>query len=166
MSKIADWGPIEKEYRDTKTPVSTLAKANGITSAAISKHMSNRGILRNPPSALPVPVEPDKPVKDVTSKELIALRQAVISMHREDIQLNRRRLALISERLDAMTGLSNVQRLNALATIVKIQEAIIKMERQAHNIVEEAPPAPPPVAIQVNIDISPQDAYLQLIGKK
>ena len=165
MSKI-DWKPIEKDYQTTKTPVSTLVRAYGVTHAAITSHMKREGIVRNPPSALPVPVEPDKPVKDVTSKELIALRQAVISMHREDIQINRRRLALISERLDAMTGLSNIQRLNALATIIKIQEAIIKMERQAHNIVEEAPPPPPPVAIQVNIDISPQDAYLQLIGKK
>jgi len=165
MSKI-DWGPIEKDYRETKTPVSTLVKAYKVTHSAITTHMSKHGVVRNPLSALPIPIDNSIPiVKDITSKELIALRNAVVAGHRDDIQLNRKRLALISERLDAMTGLSNMQRLNALKVILQCQETIIKLERQAHNIVEEAP-APPPVAIQVNVNLDPQDAYLKLIGRK
>jgi hypothetical protein len=77
-----------------------------------------------------------------------------------------RRLELITQRLDADHRLSDMQRLMNIKTIVQIQETLVKLERQAHSITEEAPPPPPPVAFQVNIDLSPEDAYLTLIGRK
>lgn len=166
MGKITDWKPIENEYQHTKTPIATLAKANGVAYQTIVNHMTKCGIVRNPPSALVTTAETTSKVKEVTTKEVKELREAVLVTHRDDIQLNRKRLAMISERLDATTGLSNMQRLNALKTILQCQEVIIKLERQAHSIVEETPAPPPPVAIQFNVSIDPHQAYLEMIGKK
>ena len=165
--KVADWKPIEHEYANTRTSVATLSKAYNVSHSTITKHMHCYGIVRNPPSALPAVIDDQvKPVKEVTTKELRNMRTAVIGKHQDHIGLNLKRLEMICDRLDAMTGLSNMQRLNALKEVAKISEIYIKLERQAHNIVEEAPPAPPPVAIQVNVNLDPQAAYLQLIGKK
>ena len=165
MPKIADWGPIEKEYRETRTSVSTLARAHGVSHATVASHMNKHGIVRNPPSALEV-VDSKPKANELTIKEMKQLRDSVLSTHRAAVSLDHKRLDMISERLDSTTGLSNMQRLSALKVIVSIRETIIKLERQAHNIVEEAPPAPPPVAIQVNVNLDPQDAYLKLIGRK
>lgn len=170
MPKIIDWPPIEQEYVEKQTPVTTLAKAYGITPLTLMNHMTKYGIVRNPAGQLATVVSTPETLpkveRETTNAELKALREAVIGKHRAHIDTNLRRLEMIAERLDNMTGLSNVQRLNALQQISKISEVYIKLERQAHNIVEEAPPPPPPVAIQVNVNLDPHEAYLQLIGKK
>jgi len=131
--------------------------------------MRKHGVTRNPAVALtaalavPAAVPVDE---NATQADLAKLRNAVIGRHRVDIARNMRRLELITQRLDADHRLSDMQRLMNIKTIVQIQETLVKLERQAHSITEEAPPPPPPVAFQVNIDLSPEDAYLTLIGRK
>jgi transposase-like protein len=167
MAKVADWTPIERDYRNTKTTIATLARTYGISPQTVKNHMQQYGIVRNPPSALPTPItEPARAVKAVTKDEMRAMRNAVIDRHQAHIDVNLKRLEMICDRLDAMTGLSNMQRLNALKEVAKISEIYIKLERQAHNIVEETPAPVPQAPIQVNININPQSAYLEMIGKK
>jgi hypothetical protein len=165
--KSIDWPSAEQLYRDTKMPVAAIARANSCTSMAIKLHMDKLGIVRNPPQALDASSARLPAItRDNTAAELAGIRKQIIAGHAHYIALNHARLNAIAERLDANAKLTDKQRLDFLAIVVKVQATIVDMERKANSIVDAAPVAPPPVAIQVNIDLSPHDAYMQLIGKR
>jgi hypothetical protein len=174
VRKSVDWAPIEKAYQETKEPVSALARRFSLTSPAIAGHMRKRGILRN---ATPEPL--DVPVATTTSgmpltcepedspahlQALKAMRARIVADHRVSIETDHTRLNLIAQRLDQNPRLTEKMRLDALQAIVKVRETLIKLERQAHQIIEQAP-AVAPVAVQVNVNIAPHDAYQQMIGR-
>jgi hypothetical protein len=93
-----------------------------------------------------------------------AMRARIVAGHRVSIETDHTRLNLIAKRLDENPRLTEKMRLDALQAIVKVRETLIKLERQAHQIIEQAP-AVAPVAVQVNVNVSPHEAYAQMLAR-
>ena len=164
MGRI-NWPPIEAAWRDTKTSCPALAAMHGITAQTLKNHMLKAGITRNPFSSLDPGAPLTAPVA-VSDGDLAALRRQIVAAHRQHIGIDHARLNAISVRLDDNSKLSDKQRLDFLAIIVKVRAQLVDMERKAHSIVDATPSPAPPAMVQVNVNLSPHDAYLQLIGKK
>lgn len=92
---------------------------------------------------------------------LTAMRHRIIGQHKIDIS---RDAAYLNELEKAILEKKSapLQKLNALQTIVKIRGQLIELERQAHSIAEKGSEGGK-VAVQVNVNVTPQDAYRQLI---
>jgi|ERR1700741_78945 len=173
-----DWAPIRQEFETTLISARALAEKNGITPAAITYQVKHKGWKRNAPEfaehgnrlpATSIKLSPngtqltEVPIAD-DIEALAKLRDRIIGQHKVDVSRDMAYLnALEKDILEKKSA--PLQKLNSLALVVKIRSQLIELERQAHSIVANGSDRPP-VAVQVNVNVSPQDAYRQLIEGK
>lgn len=94
---------------------------------------------------------------------LAKLQDIVLARHKAVIDLDMVYIDHLVKQLREDKRLTLIQRINAMKDVVKIRETLIDLERRAHRIVEAKEPDKPPVAVQVNVNISPAEAYQQMI---
>ena len=190
LRKSADWHALREEYETTAIPAAQLAKKYGVEPSNIGYHAKRKGWTR--PSKVPtLYLEPDEaklkpaipnlqiaeggelaPVVGATHltsvpvsddiEALARLRDRIIGQHKVSISRDMAYLDVLEKGIMEKKS-APLQKLNALATIVKIRGQLVDLERQAHSIASGV--ERPQVAVQVNVNVSPQDAYLQMIGK-
>lgn len=182
MSKIAtgqnptvDWAALRAEYETSLLSARALAKKYGTTPQGVTYHVK-RGNWTRPEEFAehgnrlkPESIKPngnvltEVPISD-DIEALAKLRDRIVGEHKVDISRDRAYLNALEKAILEKKS-APLQKLNALATIVKIRGQLVELERQAHSI-SGAAGERPQVAVQVNVNVSPQDAYLQMIGKK
>lgn len=175
--QIVNWEALRPEYETTLISARALAQKYKCTSGAISHHVKKHGWKRPDEFAQHAAILPAVGIKlkaDGTQltevpiaddiEALAALRHRIISQHKVDISrdaayLNELEKAILEKRSQPL------QKLNSLALIVKVRAQLIELERQAHAIVAGGEPKGT-TNVQINVNVSPQDAYRQLIEGK
>ena len=185
-----DWHALREEYENTQQSAASLARKYETSTTNVSYHARTKGWKRPDDYEKPVaylrpaeaklkpliaPLESQDaylPVVGATHltsvpvsddiEALAKLRDRIIGQHKVSISRDMAYLDVLEKGIMEKKS-APLQKLNALATIVKIRGQLVDLERQAHSIAGES--GRPPVAIQVNVNVSPQDAYLQMIGK-
>lgn len=190
------WGAIREEFENSSTPGTELAKKYGINPTSIGyqvkKHhwkrpddysfkgvshqtMAERAKLKPAIPALEVaeggqltPVVGATHLTSVPISEdidaLAALRDRIIGQHKVSISRDMAYLDLLEKGIMEKKS-APLQKLNALQTIVKIRYQLVELERQAHSIVQGVGEKQQ-TNIQVNVNVSPQDAYRSMIEGK
>lgn len=173
-----NWAAARQEYESTLISARALAQKLGVTKAAVSYHAKSKGWKRPDEFAQHAAILPAVGIKlkaDGTQltevpiaddiEALAALRHRIISQHKVDISrdaayLNELEKAILEKKSQPL------QKLNSLALIVKVRAQLIELERQAHAIVAGAGHEKGTTNVQINVNVSPQDAYRQLIEGK
>jgi len=175
-SRVVDWPALRADYESTLISARALAQKHGATAASISYHVKRHAWKRPDEFAqhgniLPATsIKPDgKQLTEVPIAEdivaLTALRDRIVGEHKVDISrdrayLNALELAILEKKS------APLQKLNALQTIVKIRGQLIELERQAHSIAAGGDKNPAATNIQVNVNVTPQDAYRNMLEGK
>lgn len=175
--KTTDWPAIRLAYETTLISKRALAERHGINPESIQYHVKKSGWKRPDEFAQHAAILPAVGIKlkaDGTQltevpiaddiEALAALRHRIISQHKVDISrdaayLNELEKAILEKKSQPL------QKLNSLALIVKVRAQLIELERQAHAIVAGGEPKGT-TNVQINVNVSPQDAYRQLIDGK
>jgi hypothetical protein len=177
-----DWAKIRTEYESSVLSVRALAKKHGTTDQGIAYHAKKKNWLRpaeyvkhanslKPESVklkassgdlatvgahlAEVPVENDM-------EALAALRQRIISQHKVSVSRDLGYLDLLEKSIMEKKS-APLQKLRALQDIVKIRGQLIELERQAHSIAGDNDRSPAANNVQVNVHITPQDAYRAML---
>ncbi len=174
---LVDWPIVRQEYESTKLSAAALARKHGTTAAGITYH-AKRSAWKRPDdhSAHHNSIPSTEIVLDADSGQLTAahisddiealaaMRDRIVGQHKVDVSRDAAYLNALEKNIMEKKS-APLQKLNSLATIVKIRAQLIELERQAHSILEKSGERAA-VAVQVNVNVSPQDAYLQMTGKK
>lgn len=172
------WATVREEYESSFTPALALAEKYNVAPSTVTYHARTKGWKR--PDGIPqggqlLPAVAISLASDGTQltevpiaddiEALAALRHRIISQHKVDISrdaayLNELEKAILEKKSQPL------QKLNALALIVKVRGQLIELERQAHAIVAGAGSEKGATNVQINVNVTPQDAYRQLIDGK
>lgn len=170
-----NWALVRQEYEGSLISGRALAEKYKVSPKAVSYHVQSKGWKRPDEFAQHAAILPAVGIKlkaDGTQltevpiaddiEALAALRHRIIGQHKVDIS---RDAAYLNELEKAILEKKSqpIQKLNSLALIVKVRAQLIELERQAHAIAAGGASEKGQTNVQVNVTISPQDAYRQLI---
>jgi hypothetical protein len=131
------------EHGNRLKPESVKLKAPGSDLAAVGSHLTE------------VPIAND-------IEALAELRQRIISQHKVSVSRDIGYLDLLEKSIMEKKS-APLQKLRALQDIVKIRGQLIELERQAHSIAGDNDRSPAANNVQVNVHITPQDAYRAML---
>jgi hypothetical protein len=168
--KRYDWKSIRLQYESSPLNLYAVAKLNEMalpTLAARAKKegwakpsiadRNSEGVEVGNLPAIPPPVE------ELPVAELAKMQQRTVNGHRIDVEKDMAHLNSIAAQIEASKRLTPVMKLNALGAIVKIRGQLQDLERRAWRVPEAV--EQPKVAVQVNLNLEPSAAYLEMIGK-
>lgn len=189
---LVPWAAVRHEYENSLITASALAKKYNTTSQGVGYHIAKGNWqrpaeyvehgtrvkpmgakLKAPPVDQPengeyLPVVgathlTSVPISD-DIEALEALRHRIISQHKVSISRDMAYLDVLEQGLMEKKS-APLQKLNALQTIVKIRGQLVELERQAHSIAAGTE-GKGTTNVQVNVNVSPQDAYRSMLEGK
>lgn len=185
-----DWACVRQEYEGSLISGRALAEKYGVTPASVSFHVRSKGWKRPDEFAQHAAIKEFKgaklkaPALEVTAggelvpmvgsthltsvpisadiEALAALRDRILSQHKVSISRDMAYLDVLQQNLMEKKS-APLQKLNALQTIVKIRVQLVELERQAHSMVAGGDAGKGVTNVQVNVNVSPQDAYRAML---
>lgn len=190
QNPLVNWAMVREEYESSLISARALAKKYNTSSQGVQYHVK-RGNWQRPAEfaehgnrLAPSRAKLKAPALEVTAggelvpmvgsthltsvpisadiEALAALRDRILSQHKVSISRDMAYLDVLQQNLMEKKS-APLQKLNALQTIVKIRVQLVELERQAHSMVAGGDAGKGVTNVQVNVNVSPQDAYRAML---